>query len=273
MDIEERPESQERARFDPTPHVVIRQCRILAGDGSWTVHETLLCPKRWHAVEIDECFGCDDCHGGVPDSHGRTVAIKCGAFAEAAPTAFRSVHPGEAPLWRIMSSEVVCVRTDVSGEMLMEILLDGGFGGAPVVDEAGRLVGVVTKTDLVRDWYANGGTETLEPAEMSFPEIASGVHAVRLPRTTVTEIMTPALFALPEAATVGRAAALMAYEGVHRLPIVAPDGGVVGILTTADIARYLAVNDGYVVPSSGMGTRLRSWTLSAEPNGVAGMGH
>ena len=62
-------------------------------------------------------------------------------------------------------------------------------------------------------------------------------------------------FSLPETATLSRAAAVMAYEGVHQIPVVASDGKVVGIISSLDVMRWLAQHDNYLVsgnpPESG----------------------
>ena len=54
-------------------------------------------------------------------------------------------------------------------------------------------------------------------------------------------------FTLPEAATVSQAAAIMAYERIHRVPVVTTDGSVVGIVCALDIVAWLAAHDGYAV--------------------------
>ena len=41
----------------------------------------------------------------------------------------------------------------------------------------------------------------------------------------------------------------MALEHIHRLPIVTDDGRVAGIVTSIDVLRWLARQDGYVVPT------------------------
>ena len=46
------------------------------------------------------------------------------------------------------------------------------------------------------------------------------------------------------------AAALMAYENIHRVPVVAADGAVIGIVSAMDIVRWVAEQDGYVVGRS-----------------------
>ena len=57
--------------------------------------------------------------------------------------------------------------------------------------------------------------------------------------------MTPVAFTLEETAPLAYAAALMATEGVHRLPVVALDGKVVGILSSMDVLRWMAEASGF----------------------------
>ena len=56
------------------------------------------------------------------------------------------------------------------------------------------------------------------------------------------------------------AAAVMAIEQVHRLPVLAPGGAVVGVLSALDLLRWLAEADGY---------RAARATRAAEPRPVA----
>ena len=44
------------------------------------------------------------------------------------------------------------------------------------------------------------------------------------------------------------AAALMAFEGVHRIPVVDDAGRVSGVITTLDVLRWLAQEEGYLAP-------------------------
>ncbi|MBA3455662.1 MAG: CBS domain-containing protein, partial [Deltaproteobacteria bacterium] len=61
---------------------------------------------------------------------------------------------------------------------------------------------------------------------------------------TARELMVPIAITLGEKASVAQAASLMALEGVHHLPIVDPTGKLVGILSTMDVVRWLATNEG-----------------------------
>jgi CBS domain-containing protein len=151
-----------------------------------------------------------------------------------------------------MTRDVVCVREDMSLEALRALLLERGIGAAPVVDEEGMPVGVITKTDLVR---ALGELDA--PIDVERPlrtradngidyALPAGFHMEPLPRATARELMMPFVFALPMDTSVAQAAAFMAARAVHHVIIVDDLGEVVGILSTLDLARWLAAETGYV---------------------------
>lgn len=157
------------------------------------------------------------------------------------------------PVAEVMTKHVVCVPPDLGIEALTDLFLERGISGAPVVDSAGRTLGIVSKTDVLRD-YADRG----ETGEVGKPELQSGgiraqldrgMHVQELRDATVRDVMTPLAFTLPESASIARASALMALEGVHRVPVVAPNGKVVGILSALDVLRWLALREGYAVPN------------------------
>lgn len=94
--------------------------------------------------------------------------------------------------------------------------------GLPVVDHAGRLVGVVSQTDIL---HARA-TEALWKA---WPGLAVR-HVVTRPAVTVT----------PDVA-VEAAARLMEERRIHRLVVVAADGEApIGVLSVSDLVRSLA---------------------------------
>jgi CBS-domain-containing membrane protein len=120
------------------------------------------------------------------------------------------------PLSRIMTRKVVCARPEMDASLLRARLLERGVSGAPVVDDWGRVLGVVSKTDLIE-------------------------HEVTSQRgcKTVGDIMMQMVFTLPPDASIGQAAALMAYEGVHRVVVVDAKCCVVGLVSSLDIARWI----------------------------------
>ena len=146
-----------------------------------------------------------------------------------------------------MTGDIVCVRPGLTIEALAALFIDRRISGAPVVDDSGRPIGVVSKSDLVRARVEDGVALV---ADVWRPEDAWTVHGFHLePQSagTVADIMMPLAFTLPEDATLSQAAAIMAYEGVHRVPVTAGDGTIVGIISAMDVVRWLADHDGYAV--------------------------
>ncbi|KAB2902463.1 MAG: CBS domain-containing protein [Kofleriaceae bacterium] len=143
----------------------------------------------------------------------------------------------------IMSRTTYCLRPQVGVRTAVGILLDERMSGAPVVDDEGHPVGIVSKTDLLRHLHERG--DAVESGDD--PAIERGYHATDVDSTTVGDVMMPVVFAIAEDTTIAAASALMAGEGIHRLPVLDKKGAVVGILSTLDIVRCVADRAGYHV--------------------------
>lgn len=132
--------------------------------------------------------------------------------------------PIAATVSSIMTHTVYCVRPEVGAERLGELFLKFAVSGLPVVDDDGRPMGVVSKTDLLA--YRHN----------------------RAPATaTARELMMPIVFSVTRDTPIAKAAALMADEGIHRLPVVDGAGAVCGIVSTLDLVRWMATEAGYPV--------------------------
>jgi CBS domain-containing protein len=157
-------------------------------------------------------------------------------------------HVGE-----LMERKVLCVKTDVSVKMLASLFIERGLSGAPVVDENARLVGFVSFAEIVRDSVERGGLA--EPEHLSVRikgggeyDLPEGFHSEEIAHATVGEIMTRVVVTLFAHDTVATAAALMAFEGVRRIPVIDDEGRVIGLLTTLDVITWIAAHSGYLVP-------------------------
>ena len=212
--------------------------RTLAGDGRVAHSLSVRCPRREGAVGLATCLRCGDCEGLVRSRGGNLLLCAVGGEEASAPLAIAE----RVSVAEIMTRDVICVRDDVSAESLAALLIDLGITGAPVVNERGHPIGVVSRSDLVQLELDQAGRETSgEGAQRGFLPGPLG-------RGKVREFMMPIAFTLPESASIAHAAALMAYENVHRIPVVASDGSVVGLVATLDILRWLAVNAGFALP-------------------------
>lgn len=150
----------------------------------------------------------------------------------------------QTPVSEIMTREVITVRSELSVESLMQLLLDHDLSRVPVVDEEGRPIGMVSKTDLLLDRHDAGDTaqEGLPPlpAAGGVRYREAGFHVHEEPTRTVGEVMSPTVLSLKENATVANAAEVMAVHHVHGLPIVSKGGKLLGMLSSIDILAWLA---------------------------------
>jgi CBS domain-containing protein len=96
-----------------------------------------------------------------------------------------------------------------------------GFTGAPVRDEGGRLVGVLSRSDLMDPERNEGGLDHKE----------------------VQDLMTPAMFTLHPSAPALQAIRLMVREGIHRVIVMDERRDMVGIITATDILNAMARGD------------------------------
>lgn len=226
----------------------IQKLHVLSGDGQIAEQLRVRCPIQARTVTFEQCLSCSESGGIARDATGRIEYASCrqaGAGAEARRDAPGAVM-NHTPVSAVMTTDVFAVRPDVSLEALMDVLLERGIGGAPVVDEEGRPVGVVSKTDLLDQRFVAGDTgEAMargrQVSRGQFRvELGPGVHAEALPYDSVADAMTRAAITLPENAPVAYAAAIMVRQGVHRVLVVADDGKLSGIVTSSDIVRWVA---------------------------------
>jgi CBS domain-containing protein len=114
--------------------------------------------------------------------------------------------------------------SDTIGEVI-GLLADSHLSGVPVLDEHGRLVGVVSSSDILS---ALAERQDREAREQLFEE------------TLVRYIMTPRPQTITPEAPVKDAAQRMLYLEIHRL-FVEQDGRLVGVISTTDLVRALVV--------------------------------
>lgn len=143
----------------------------------------------------------------------------------------------------LMSTDVVTVRPDLSIESLVEIFLERGLSRVPVVDDEGRPIGVVAKTDVVTDSHFRGDTtEEGRPELQRSPNVRytpEGFHT-HVTGALVGDVMTPTIVSLPESASVAHAAELMATQHLHGVPITSSSGRLIGLLSALDVVGWVA---------------------------------
>lgn len=145
----------------------------------------------------------------------------------------------------LMSSNPVSLRKGASVHEAIALLTDRNFDAAPVIDENGRPIGVVTVTDiLVHDREYARFLKTGD----STPKSDMEIYGDRLPedfgieivdRTSVEEIMTPTVFTVEENTPASVAVHKMLDLHVHHLFVADRDGVLIGVISSCDVLRRL----------------------------------
>ncbi len=205
----------------------IRVRRTIDGGGEMSALMLVYCERRRRSITLDDCAECQDCDGVHVDPLEENSYVTCrrsGLFTSATTLEEQAAPNGDrTPVHAVMGRRVICVAPDTQTALLRDILLERGLTGAPVVDTAGTVIGFVSRADLLRS---------------TWPSVP----------TTVGEIMTPLAVTVSETASLAEASALMALEGVHRLPVVnnAMSGKVVGVISALDVLGWFARRCGYL---------------------------
>lgn len=144
-----------------------------------------------------------------------------------------------------MSPDVITVGAAADLKEAWEILASNRISGAPVLDEQGEAIGVVSQHDLLQ-CIVSERSERLDEGSFyqALPAIAegffpSGDRVEEVLRLTTREVMNPRIIAVSPNDSVREVAAVLRRNRVHRV-LVRMERKIVGVVSTFDI---LAVFD------------------------------
>ena len=140
----------------------------------------------------------------------------------------------------VMARPVVTVAPETALLELMRLFVTAGIGGAPVVNGSGTLIGVVTKTDLLRELYDQSGSGAVLLND-TLPE--PGIEPVTGPGSRAQDIMTADPVVVTEDTSLSEAARRMAEDHLHRVFVTDTSGAITGVLSSSDIVQWLAHED------------------------------
>jgi CBS domain-containing protein len=124
----------------------------------------------------------------------------------------------------LMRPNVVTIRRDATVTEAVTLLADQHISALAVVDEHGRMIGVLSVTDLLR---AEAEVEEDRGRTTLFED------------TRIDELMSPRPITIEPDAPVREAARQMLYAEVHRI-FVEADGELVGVISQTDLVRAVA---------------------------------
>lgn len=142
----------------------------------------------------------------------------------------------------LMAPNPISLHADATIPEALALMTDRGFTAAPVIEEAGRPIGVLSRTDVLihereqirhavpaEDVYAEGRRPRHEGSSI---EIADS--------TRVRDIMTPTIFTVNENSSAAEVVKRMCELKVHQLFVVDDYNSLVGVISALDIVRCLA---------------------------------
>jgi CBS domain-containing protein len=140
----------------------------------------------------------------------------------------------------IMTPNPRSIRGDASVEEAIAFLVDTGYSAAPVLDEAGRAIGVISRTDVVvydraRVLLPSSKAtyfETREPGPV-------GPAGEPPPLVRVADLMNPEVFTVARDTPLADVADRMVALNVHRLFVVDDDRSLVGVISALDLLACL----------------------------------
>jgi CBS domain-containing protein len=161
----------------------------------------------------------------------------------------------------LMRTSVATLSAEATIREAVEMLQDDRLGGVPVVDVTDRVVGVLSLRDIARVEHLQGDRlaesrgdrqlsnpigEAFEEESLDDEEYSSreDYSPELLGRETVGQWMRRVVVSVSPDATLKQVCRVMVSESVHRVVVLDEHGKLQGILSTMDIVRHLAKDDG-----------------------------
>lgn len=149
---------------------------------------------------------------------------------------------------QIMCQTVMTVPSDWSVDRLARFLTDKSISGAPVVNNAGQLVGVVSFSDIARQ--AGSGLVDLAMRDDVFyrsmidgslsPEDQRSFHDVLDQSVLVNDIMTPMVFEVAPDTPLIQVAEAMVKGRIHRV-MVTKGQSLKGVISALDLLKVMTL--------------------------------
>jgi CBS domain-containing protein len=143
-----------------------------------------------------------------------------------------------------MHRDVVTVRPEDDVKSLLRLLRKHELPGVPVVDDDGRVVGIVTEADLVisdenADLHLPHHIDLLGAVVFLGPVKHYEERLRRAIASSVADMMTPNPVTVGPDESIQEAARTIARRRHNRLPVVDADGRLLGVVTRLDVLEAL----------------------------------
>lgn len=193
--------------------------------------------EEWNPLDISETDVVEamkSITGYIDITPGEFKEIYQAAYALAINRLVSTLKAGH-----IMTSPLFVLEQDMTLVQAAALLAEKKISGAPIADSEGKLVGVVSEKDFLKEMGFDSTPSFMQIANHCLNN--KGCMIGKLHNKTIGDIMTkPPITGDPEM-SIGAISALFAQRRINRLPIVEADGRPVGIVTRTDLAHSLNV--------------------------------
>jgi CBS domain-containing protein len=147
----------------------------------------------------------------------------------------------------LMTPNPVSIDADATVREAIALLTDRGFSAAPVIDEAGRPIGVLSQTDILvhdreRSYLAAAVPDYYDRTDLARRldrRAPADFEIENVDTARVRDLMTPVIFSVPPEKPAAKVVEEMLALKVHRLFVVDRAGALVGVISAHDILRRL----------------------------------
>jgi CBS domain-containing protein len=150
------------------------------------------------------------------------------AFRHAQERLLRQVKARE-----IMTREVAWVKVDTPLREVAELMAQRGVSGVPVLDEADRVVGVISEKDFLKRMSSQGITSFMAVVAECLKD--KGCKAVGIRGRQADELMNSPAIAVTEDTPVIEIMRLFKEKSINRAPVLDSQGRLSGIVSRGDL--------------------------------------
>jgi len=141
----------------------------------------------------------------------------------------------------LMTRDVAVVHPETSLLEAVKLMAQRRISGMPVVDDAGKIVGMMSEGDLVRwhEGYTERQAHWLDMLADGFELAPAFLEGIQEQQRKVKSVMSAGAITVSEETPAREVASLMYAKNIKRVPVVR-DGKLVGIVARSDLIRALA---------------------------------
>ncbi len=138
----------------------------------------------------------------------------------------------------VMTKEIKSISPDMSAKAALDMLIEMKISGLPVIDENGKLTGMFTEKEILKNILPS---YVHHVGKFEYMENPKGVKTkiANLEKVKVKDIMRRDVTTISEEATLTEAARIILTQKVRRMPVLDREGKIIGIAAREDILKGL----------------------------------